>query len=48
MSQEKKERGETVNEGKNGKERANKCFFSVIMNFLNLCENTLNDLKENK
>ena len=44
MSQEKKEGGETLNEDKYGKERAIKCFFDVIMNFLNLCEKSLNDL----
>ena len=34
MSQEKnKEGGETFNEGKDGKEITNKCFFNVIINF---------------
>ena len=44
MSQEEKEGGVTLNEDKDEKERAIKCFFDVIMNFLNRCEKSLNDL----
>lgn len=43
MSRDKKKREEISDEGKNEKKKANKYFFDVRMNFLNLCENTLND-----